>query len=166
MIALFCLCLALFVSPFKSKSRLEAENIALRHQLIILRRKVRGRMLTHVIVLSLALRSLSPASRSIWSSDAERRPRDGAPPAGGSRQLLHVVPLEPPAGRASYPWKSTRREGFRIHAGSAAQLIAMPVHLGLPVLGIPLVHHGAVVEAQQLRRAGVWQQQPHYLLIP
>ena len=42
MIALFCLCLALFVSPFKSKSRLEAENAALRHQLIILRRKVRG----------------------------------------------------------------------------------------------------------------------------
>jgi len=48
MIALFCLCLALFVSPFKSKSRLEAEYVALRHQLIILRRKVRGRIqLTH-----------------------------------------------------------------------------------------------------------------------
>ena len=44
MIALFCLCLALFVSPFKSKSRLEAENAALRHQLIVLRRKVRGRV--------------------------------------------------------------------------------------------------------------------------
>ena len=44
MIALFCLFLALFASPFKSKSRLEAENAALRHQLIILRRKVRGRV--------------------------------------------------------------------------------------------------------------------------
>src|SRR5436189_3190791 len=44
MIALFCLLLALFASPFKSKSRLEAENAALRHQLIILRRKVRGRV--------------------------------------------------------------------------------------------------------------------------
>jgi hypothetical protein len=44
MIALFCLCLALFASPFKSKSRLEAENAALRHQLIVLRRKVRGRV--------------------------------------------------------------------------------------------------------------------------
>jgi hypothetical protein len=30
-------------SPFKSKSRLEAENAVLRHQLIVLRRKVRGR---------------------------------------------------------------------------------------------------------------------------
>ena len=44
MLALFCLFLALFASPFKSKSRLEAENAALRHQLIILRRKVRGRV--------------------------------------------------------------------------------------------------------------------------
>jgi hypothetical protein len=31
-------------SPFKSKSRLEAENVALRHQLILLRRKVQGRV--------------------------------------------------------------------------------------------------------------------------
>ena len=43
MIALFCLLLTLFASPFKSKSRLEAENAALRHQLIILRRKGRER---------------------------------------------------------------------------------------------------------------------------
>ena len=43
MIALFCLFLALFASPFKSKSRLEAENAALRHQLIVLQRRVRGR---------------------------------------------------------------------------------------------------------------------------
>src|SRR3982074_992580 len=44
MVALFCLFLALFASPFKSKSRLEAENVALRHQLIILPRKLRGRV--------------------------------------------------------------------------------------------------------------------------
>src|SRR3989441_4542952 len=44
MIALFWLFLALLVSPFKSKSRLGAENAALRHQLIVLRRRVRGRV--------------------------------------------------------------------------------------------------------------------------
>jgi hypothetical protein len=44
MIALLCFFLTLLVSPFKSKSRLEAENVALRRQLIILRRKVRGRV--------------------------------------------------------------------------------------------------------------------------
>jgi hypothetical protein len=43
MIALAYFVLAVLASPFKSKSRLEAENAALRHQLIILRRKVRGR---------------------------------------------------------------------------------------------------------------------------
>ena len=43
MFALLCFVLAVLSSPFKSKSRLEAENAALRHQLIVLRRKVRGR---------------------------------------------------------------------------------------------------------------------------
>jgi hypothetical protein len=42
MIALLCFFLTLFTSPFKSKSRLEAESAALRHQLTVLRRKVRG----------------------------------------------------------------------------------------------------------------------------
>jgi transposase InsO family protein len=44
MTAPFCFFLILSVSPFKSKSRLEAENAALRHQLIVLRRRVRGRV--------------------------------------------------------------------------------------------------------------------------
>jgi hypothetical protein len=44
MIALLCFFLTLLASPFKSKSRLEAENAALRHQLIVLRRRVRGRV--------------------------------------------------------------------------------------------------------------------------
>src|SRR4030081_2750668 len=43
MIALIRFVLALLPSPFKSKSRLKAENVVLRHQLIVLRRKVRGR---------------------------------------------------------------------------------------------------------------------------
>jgi hypothetical protein len=44
MIALLCFLLAVLAAPFKSKSRLEAENAALRHQLIVLRRKVQGRV--------------------------------------------------------------------------------------------------------------------------
>src|SRR5476649_147599 len=44
MIGLFSLFLALVASPFNSKSRLEAENAVLRHQLIVLRRKVQGRV--------------------------------------------------------------------------------------------------------------------------
>ena len=36
--------MAVLAAPFKSKSRLKAENAALRHQVIVLRRKVRGRV--------------------------------------------------------------------------------------------------------------------------
>jgi len=43
MIALIRLLFAMLVSPFKSRSRLEAENAALRQQLIVLRRKAKGR---------------------------------------------------------------------------------------------------------------------------
>src|SRR5258707_11264972 len=44
MIWLLCFALAALTSPFKSKIRLEAENAAFRHQLIVLRRKLRGRV--------------------------------------------------------------------------------------------------------------------------
>jgi len=42
MVALISFLLNLVASLFKSKSRLEAENAALRHQLIVLQRKVRA----------------------------------------------------------------------------------------------------------------------------
>jgi hypothetical protein len=44
MAALIVLLLNLVASHFKPKSQLEAENAALRQQLIVLRRKVRGRV--------------------------------------------------------------------------------------------------------------------------
>jgi hypothetical protein len=44
MIGLICFVLAVVASPFKSKLRLEAENAALRHQLIVLRRRLPGRV--------------------------------------------------------------------------------------------------------------------------
>lgn len=44
MIYFIRLVLAVLISPFKSKARLEAENIALRHQLMALRRGLRGRV--------------------------------------------------------------------------------------------------------------------------
>src|SRR5437773_7405961 len=53
MIALLWFYLSLFASPFKSESRLEAENTALRHQLIVLQRRVSGRVqLTNGIAYS------------------------------------------------------------------------------------------------------------------
>src|SRR5260370_28790963 len=44
MIALLCFVVAVLALPFRSKSCLEAENAVLRHQLLVLRRKVRGRV--------------------------------------------------------------------------------------------------------------------------
>jgi len=44
MIGLLCFGLAVLASPFKSKLRLEAENAALRHQLIVLKRRLHGRV--------------------------------------------------------------------------------------------------------------------------
>jgi hypothetical protein len=42
MIGLLCFVLAVLASPFKSKLRLEAENAVLRHQLIVLKRRLHG----------------------------------------------------------------------------------------------------------------------------
>src|ERR1700736_6110264 len=44
MIGLLCFVLALLASPSKSKLRLEAENATLRNQLIVLRRRLPGRV--------------------------------------------------------------------------------------------------------------------------
>jgi len=42
MIALLWLSLGILASPFKSKRRLEAENVALRHQVMVLRHQTLG----------------------------------------------------------------------------------------------------------------------------
>ena len=42
MLALLWLFLAILASPFKSKCQLEAENVPLRHSVIVVRRQVRG----------------------------------------------------------------------------------------------------------------------------
>ncbi len=44
MFGLFCFVLAVLALAFKSSGRLEAENAALRHQVMVLRRQARGRV--------------------------------------------------------------------------------------------------------------------------
>src|ERR1700752_2574644 len=44
MIVLLWFVVAVLTSPFKSRLRLEAENAALRHQLMVLRRRLHGRV--------------------------------------------------------------------------------------------------------------------------
>src|SRR6266702_11456 len=163
MIALLCFFLTLFASPFKSKSRLEAENAALRHQLIVVQRKMRGRVhltngdrlflvqlyrwfpsvLKTITIIrpetlvrwdrrasmascsSSVSRSLSRVSRSIWSSDVDRRPRDGAPSCVTTRQTSPPWTyslFRPLALICSTAWSSS---GWRaeILSGSMSHLI-------------------------------------------
>src|SRR5512132_498149 len=99
MIALLCFVLAVLAAPFKSKGRLEAENAALRHQLIILRRKVRGRVrLTNSDRLFLhpavSMVSISPQGHH------DHPARD--PGAMASSWLPSVLALEIPL-----PWRPT-----------------------------------------------------------
>jgi hypothetical protein len=44
MIALVCFIWSVLTAPYKSNDQLEAENAALRHQLVVLQRTVRGRI--------------------------------------------------------------------------------------------------------------------------
>src|SRR6195256_3070867 len=126
MIALFCLCLSLFASPFKSKSRLEAENAALRYQLIVLKRWVRGRVqLTNGDRLFLvqlyrwfpsvlkAITIIRPETLVRWHRAGFRRYWRGKSRALGGRPKIYADPRADPAdergkflvGSAAHSWR-------------------------------------------------------------
>src|SRR6266516_2881816 len=103
MFALLRFFLALFSSLFKSKSRLEAENAALRRQLIVLQRKVRGRVhFTNsdrlFLIQPLSLVSVGPQGHH----DHPARDRR----ALASCRLSPVLALEIPI-----PWRSAADRG-------------------------------------------------------
>src|SRR5512140_410300 len=65
MFALLRFVLVVLASPFRSKSRFEAENAVLRHPLTVLQRKVRGRVrLTNFVQLYRWFPSICRSSRS------------------------------------------------------------------------------------------------------
>jgi hypothetical protein len=104
MIALIRLLLALLASSLRSKVSLEAENAALRQQIIVLRRKLRGR-----IRLSNGDRLFFRLALSAVSVDPQR-PSDHSsrhPCAMAPRRLSPVLAVEiaPP------PWPPPSREG-------------------------------------------------------
>src|SRR2546425_5853588 len=94
MAALIFLLLNLGASLFKSKSRLEAENAALRQQLIVLQRKVRGRVqFTNSDRLFFIQPSLAALVRAILKTSSiggifgDFRPK-GAGQLGASRGIM------------------------------------------------------------------------------
>jgi len=100
MIALLCFVLNVLVSPFKSKSRLEAENAALRHQVVVLRRiVVHGRVrLTNsdrmFFYPAVSMVSIGPEGHHNYPS------RDARPLASGRLSLLLALEV-------SLPWRAS-----------------------------------------------------------
>jgi len=125
MIALVCFIWSVLVSPFKSDGRLEAENVALRHQLMVLRRQVRGRV--HLTNLDRLL--LVQLYR--WSPSILR--------------LLFVVQPETlvrwhRAGfRCYWRWKSRARGGRPQISGELRALIRR-MSIENPLWGAPRIH--------------------------
>src|SRR6202171_1589717 len=66
MIGLLCFVVAVLASPFKSEIRLEAENAALRHQLAVLRRKLKG-------LRAMGIRDKPTAPGSPWQNGFAER---------------------------------------------------------------------------------------------
>jgi hypothetical protein len=145
MIALIWFVLAVLASPFKSKSRLEAENTILRHQLIVLQRRVRGRT--------------QPTNNDRWFLVQMYR---------CFPSILKVVTIVQPetlvswhrAGFRSYwRWKSRRRGGrprlgwctfLRNHAPNIAAMDFFVV----PTIGFKLLYAFVIVRVH--RRDLVW----------
>jgi hypothetical protein len=130
MFVMFCFILAVLASPFESKSRLEAENAVLRHQLIVLRRKVRGRVrLTNndrwfliqlyrwVPSILQVLTIVQPETLVRWHRAGFRcywrwksRPRGGRPQIETDlRALIRRMSIENPLlGCAAYPRRTAQ----------------------------------------------------------
>src|ERR1700724_1740677 len=107
MIGLLCFVLAVLASPFKSKLRLEAENAVLRHQLIVVRRRLPGRVrLTNhdrwFLIQTVSLVSFYPAGSHNHPA------RDTRALAQGRLSLLLALEVAP-TGRATADRHGTAR---------------------------------------------------------
>src|SRR5664280_2640402 len=127
MIGLLCFVLAVLASPFKSKLRLEAENAVLRHQLVVLRRKLRGRVqltnrdrwfflqlyrwfpsILQVLTINPARDTGALASSRLLPILALEVTISGRPAAdrdGAARVDPADEHGEPSLGRATHPWR-------------------------------------------------------------
>jgi transposase InsO family protein len=145
MVALLCFLLALFASLFKSKTRLEAENAVLRHQLVVLRRKARGRVtLTNADRLFLiqlyrwfpsilrAIKIIQPETLVRWHRAGFRRywrwksgSRGGRPPIDAElRALIRQMSRDNPLWGAPRIHGELLKLGFEVAQSSVASYMA------------------------------------------
>jgi transposase InsO family protein len=142
MIGLFCFFLAVLASPFKSKGRLVAENAVLRHQLIVLRRRVKGRVRLanndrwFLVVLYRwfpsilqVLTVIRPDTLIRWHRSGFRcywrwksRPVGGRPPVEtGLRALIRRMSIENPLWGAPRIHGELLKLGFEVAQSSVAK---------------------------------------------
>ena len=113
MIGLLCFVVAVLTSPIKAKIRLEAENAALRHQLVVLQRQLKGRArLTNddrwfFVQLYRWFPSILPALMIIrpetlvrWHRAGFRRYKDSAAPGMGNQHSWAILQRQCAAGRS------------------------------------------------------------------
>jgi hypothetical protein len=124
MLVLFCL-VSILILPFKSKCRLEAENVALRHQVMVLRRQVGGRVhLTNLDRLFLVqLYDWFPSMRRVL---AIAKPET-------------VVRWHRAGFRCYWRWKSRSRGGRPQISGELRALIRQ-MSIENPLWGAPRIH--------------------------
>src|SRR5262249_49425733 len=141
MLVLFCL-VSILILPFKSKSRLEAENIALRHQVMVLRRQVGGRVhltnLDRLILVQLyhwfpsirrVLAIVQPETVVRWHRAGFRgywrwksRSRGGRPQISAElRALIRQMSIENPLWGAPRIHGELLKLGFEIAQSSVAK---------------------------------------------
>src|SRR5258705_7760819 len=142
MIGLFWFLLAVLSSPFKSKLRLEAENAVLRHQLIVLRRRLHGRvrLTNHDRLFFIQLYRWFPAILQVltiiqpdtlvrWHRAGFRcywrwksRPRGGRPPIETElRVLIGRMSVENPLWGAPRIHGELLKLGFEVAQSSVAK---------------------------------------------
>ena len=127
MIGLLSFVLAVLASPFRSKIRLEAENAVLRHQLIVLQRKLRGRVrLTNhdrwfLVQLYRWFPSILKVVRIIKPETLVRWHRAGF--------------------RSYWRWKS-RRRGGRPQIDTELRVMIRRMSVENPLWGSPRIHGG------------------------
>src|SRR5262249_5918425 len=142
MIGLFCFALSVLASPFRSKLRLEAENAVLRYQLMVSRRRPRGRvrLTNHDRWFFIQLYRWFPAILNVltiirpetlvrWHRAGFRgywrwksRPRGGRPPVETElRVLIRQMSVENPLWGAPRIHGELLKLGFEVAQSSVAK---------------------------------------------
>jgi hypothetical protein len=153
MIGLFCFVLTVLASPFKSKLRLEAENAVLRHQVIVLRRRLPGRArLTNLdrwFFIQL-YRWFLPILRILTIIRPET-----------------LVRWHRPGFRCYWRWKS-RPRGGRPQIDTALRILIRRISVENSLWGAPRIHgellklgfEVATVECRQTHGQAAWAAKP------